>query len=55
MAVQMTNMGHFFLGFLWPIISLCLVLSLCLVYHRVLPSVHVHFLAKMESSEEACG
>ena len=55
MEVQMTNMGHFFLGFLRPIILLCLVLSLCLVCHRVLPSVRVHFLAKMESSEEACG
>ena len=54
MIVQMTHMGHFLLGFLGPIILLCLVLSLCLVYHRVLPSVRLHFLAKMDSSEEAC-
>ena len=34
--------GAFLLGFLWPIILLCLVLSLYLVYLRVLPSVHAH-------------
>ena len=30
--------GAFLPGFLWPIILLCLVLSLYLVYFRVLPS-----------------
>ena len=47
--------GAFFPGFLWPIILLCLVLSPYLVYLRVLPCVHVHLLAKMDSSEEAYG
>ena len=45
----------FLLGFLWPIILLYLVLSLYLVYLRVLPCVHVHLLAKKDSSEEAYG
>lgn len=40
-------------GFLWPIVLLCLVLSLYLVYLRVLPCVHL--LAKMDSREEAYG
>ena len=44
--------GTFFLGFLWPIILLCLVLSLYLVYLRVLLCVHMHLSAKMDSSEE---
>ena len=49
------NLLHaaFLLGFLWPIILLCLVLSL--VYLKVLPCVHKHLLGKMESSEEAHG
>ena len=47
--------GAFLLGFLWPIILLCLVLSPYLVYFRVLPCVHAHLLAKMDSSEEAYG
>ena len=47
--------GAFLLGFLWPITLLCLVLSLYLVYLRVLPCVHMHLLAKMDSSEEAYG
>ena len=32
--------GAYLPGFIWPIISLCLVLSLKLVYLRVLPCVH---------------
>ena len=47
--------GAFLLGFLWPIILLCLVLSLYLVYFSVLPCVHAHVLAKMDSREEAYG
>ena len=45
--------GAFLPGFLWSIILLCLVLSQYLVYLRVLPHVHVHLLAKMDSSKEA--
>ena len=41
-------------GFLWPIILLCLVLSLYLVYLRSSP-VCAYLLAKMESSKEAYG
>ena len=47
--------GAFLLGFLWPIILLCLVLSSYLVYLRVLPCMRVHLLAKMDSSKEAYG
>ena len=47
--------GAFLPGFLWPVILLCLVLSPYLVYLRVLPCVYVHPLARMDSSEEACG
>ena len=47
--------GAFLPGFLWPIILLCLVVSLYLVYLRVLPCVRVHLLAKMDSSEGAHG
>lgn len=43
----------YFVGFLWSIILLCLVLSQYLVYLRVLPHVHVHLLAKKDSSKEA--
>ena len=53
------SLNHFYgaslLGFLWPIILLCLVLSLYLVYLRVLPCVHEHLLAKMDSSKEDYG
>ena len=38
------------LGYLWPIILLCLTLSPYLVWHRALPCVHAHLLAKMDSS-----
>ena len=48
-------MGAFLLGFLWRIILLCLVLSLYLVYFRILPWVHAHLLAKMDSSKEDYG
>ena len=42
-------------GFPLPIILICLVLSPCLVYLRILPCVHVHLLAKMGSTEGAYG
>ena len=45
----------FLLGFLLPIILICLVLSPYLVYLRVLPCVCMHLLAKMDSSQEAYG
>ena len=47
--------GAFPPGFLWPIILLCLVLSLYLVYFRILPSRRVPLSAKMDSREEAYG
>ena len=47
--------GVFLLGFLWPIISICLVLSLYLVYLRILPRVCAHLSAKMDSREEVYG
>ena len=47
--------GAFILGFLWPVILLCLILSPYLVYLRVLPCVHMYLLAKMDSSDEAYG
>ena len=47
--------GAFLLGFLWPVILLCLVLFPYLVYLRGLSCVCVHLLAKMHSSEEAYG
>ena len=43
--------GAFLPSFLWPIILLCLVLSLCLVYLRVLPCVRVHLLTDLDSSK----
>ena len=43
------------MGVLWPIVLLCLALSSYGVYLRLLPCVHMHVLAKMDSSEEACG
>ena len=45
--------GAFLPCFLWLIILLFLVLSLYLVYLRVLPCVRAHLLAKMDSSKEA--
>ena len=44
--------GAFLWGFFWPIILICLALSLYLVYVRILPCMYVHLLAKMNSSEE---
>ena len=45
--------GAFLPGFLWPIILIFLVLSLYLVYLRVLSCLGAHLLSKMDSSEEA--
>lgn len=45
----------FLLGFLGPIILLCLILNPCLIYLTVLPCVWVHLLVKMESSKEVYG
>ena len=42
-------------GVLWPIVLLCLALSSYWVYLRLLPCVHMHVPAKMDSSEEAYG
>ena len=45
--------GAFLPGFLWPIILICLVQSLYLVYLRNLPCMCTHVLTKMDSNEEA--
>ena len=45
----------FLLGVLWPIVLICLVQSLCLVYLRMLPGMCTHLLAKMNSTEQAYG
>lgn len=42
-------------GFLWPIILTCLVHSPYLMYLRNLPGVHMHLLAKMNSTAKAYG
>ena len=55
MGVYITCMGHFFLVFLWPNILICLVHSLYIIHLRILPRVHTHLLAKMDSLEEVCG
>ena len=47
--------GVFLLGFLWPIILICLVHSPYLVYLRILPCVCMHVLAKMDSTTKAYG
>ena len=52
---KITYMGHFFLGFLWPIILFYLTLSLYLVFLKVLPCGCIYPLAKMEPREKACG
>ena len=39
--------GAFLLVFLWPIILVCLVHGLYLVYLRTLPHAHMHLLAKV--------
>ena len=48
-------MGALLPGFLWPIILICLVLSLYLVYLRLIPYVHMHLSTKIYSSEEIQG
>ena len=40
---------------LWPIILICLVQSPYLVYFRILLSVHIYLLAKMDSTKETYG
>ena len=47
--------GIFLQGFLWPITQICLVLSLYLVYLRVLPCVCIYLPVKVDPSEETCG
>ena len=47
--------GAFLLAFFWPVISICLVASTYLVYLRILSYVHMHLLAKMDSTKEASG
>ena len=47
--------GAFLLVSRWPVIFICLVHSPYLVYLRILPYVLMHLLAKMDSTEEACG
>ena len=41
------------LSFLWSIILIYLVHSLYLVYLRIVTCVHMHLLAKMDSTEKA--
>ena len=43
------------LGFLWPVIFICLVQSPYFVYLRILPCVHTQLLAKTGSTAEAYG
>ena len=45
--------GAFLLGFLWPVILICLVHTPYLVYLRISPCVCTHLLAKMGLMEEA--
>ena len=50
------SLDHFYYGaflpdFLWPVLVLCLVLSLYLVYLRILPGVHAYLLVKMDSTK----
>ena len=47
--------GMFLPGFLWPIILICLVHSLYLVYLRILLCNRMCLLAKMDSSAEGYG
>ena len=48
-------MGTVFPGFPFPVILICLVVSLHLLYLRNLPLMGTHLLAKMDSNEEAYG
>ena len=47
--------GAFLPDFLWPTILICPVQSPYLVSLRILPRVYMHFLGKMDSTEEAYG
>ena len=47
--------GVFLLGFLWPLVLICLVHRPCLVYLRVLPCVCMYLLAKMDLTAKASG
>lgn len=47
--------GSFNYGLLWWIILICLVHSPYLAYLRILPCVHTHLSAKMDSAAKACG
>ena len=47
--------GVILLGFLWPVILLCLVLNPYLVYLRILPCVRMHLVAKMDASKRLVG
>ena len=47
--------GAFLLGFLWPILLICLVPSPCFDYLRILPYVHTHLLTKMDFTQKAPG
>ena len=54
-AVSITCMGVLLLGFLWPIILICLVQSPHLIYLRILPCVCMHLLAKVDSTTMVYG
>ena len=45
----------FFWVFLWLIILTCLVQIHYLAHFKILRCVHMHILAKVESTKEACG
>ena len=47
--------GAFLLGFIRPIILICLVHNPYLVYLRILSCVHTHLLVKTDSIEKAYG
>ena len=47
--------GTFLLGFLWPIILICLVRSSYLVYLRIFPCVCMHVLAQLGPVAKICG
>ena len=41
------------LGFLWPVIFICLLQSSYLLHLNILACVYTHLLAKMDSTEDA--
>ena len=45
--------GVFLLGFLWPVILICLVHSPYLADLKIFECVHTHLLAKVDSTAEA--